>query len=104
MAGYEFWIDVSDRQPFSHKPIVYPDKARRFLCDHLASLERLGVVRRVDTLREPPPTFTCNVVLVPEGQTGQAFRACSNVVDVNHRSRRRVYPIGDCQQALDRIG
>ncbi len=30
----------------------------------MASLERMGVVRKVNTLREQPPTFTCSVVLV----------------------------------------
>ncbi len=41
-----------------------------WLKEYMQSLERLGVVRKVDTLREEPPVFTCSVVLVEQGQSG----------------------------------
>jgi hypothetical protein len=62
----------------------------------MQSLERLGVVRKVDTLKEAPPTFTCSVVLVAQGQSGQDFRACVNVPDVNHRTDPPVHPLPTC--------
>lgn len=70
LRDYEFKIPVHDPTPFCHKPIYYPPHARRWLRDYMDSLCRLGVVRKVDTLREKVPTFTCSVVLVAQGQSG----------------------------------
>ena len=67
MDQFQFHIDVADKRPFCHKPIAYPPKAREWLLNYMQSLERLGIVRKVNTLVEPAPTFTCSVVLVPEG-------------------------------------
>ena len=67
----------------------------------MEKLERLGVVRRVDTTREPPPRFTCSVVLVPKGDE---FRACANVPDVNHRTSPPVHPLPTCQDIIDDVG
>jgi hypothetical protein len=52
VRDFEFKIPVRDPTPFCHKPIYYPPKARRWLKDYMDSLTRLGVVRKVDTLRE----------------------------------------------------
>jgi hypothetical protein len=49
---FEFKIPVRDPTPFCHKPIYYPPKARLWLKNYMESLERLGVVRKVDTLRQ----------------------------------------------------
>jgi hypothetical protein len=65
-----FKLDVHDPKPFCHKPISYPPKARAWLNDHLKGLERMGIVRRVNMLRDCMPTFTSSVVLVPQGQSG----------------------------------
>lgn len=70
----------------------------------MQQLERLGVVERVDTLKDPPPKFTCSVVLVAQGQTGQDFRACANVPDVNHRTIPPVHPLPHCQEMVDDVG
>ncbi len=83
---YSFNIPVRDDTSFCHKPIYCPPKAREWLLEYMQSLESLGVVRKVDTLRENPPTFTCFVVLVAQGQSGQDFRACANVPDVNYHT------------------
>jgi hypothetical protein len=47
-----FKLDVHDPKPFCHKPISYPPKARAWLNDHLRGLERMGIVRRVNMLRD----------------------------------------------------
>ena len=67
----------------------------------MEKLERLKVVRRVDTTKEAPPRFTCSVVLVPKGEE---FRACANVPDVNHRTSPPVHPLPNCQEILDEVG
>ena len=104
MTEFEFRIPVRDASPFCHKPIYYPPKARQWLKEYMASLQRLGVVHKVDTLREDPPTFTCSVVLVEQGQSGQDYRACANVPDVNHRTDPPVHPLPTCQDVIDAIG
>ena len=95
---------MRDKTPFCHKPIYYPPKARKWLKEYMQSLERLGVVRKADTLREQPPVFTCSVVLVEQGQSGQDYRACANVPDVNHRTDPPVHPLPTCQDVIDAIG
>ena len=102
--AFEFKIPMGDKTPFCHKPIYYPPKARKWLKEYMASLERMGVVRKVDTLREKPPTFTCSVLLVAQGQSGQDFRACANVPDVNHRTNPPVHPLPTCQDVIDEVG
>ena len=67
MKGHHFRIKVSDPTPFAHKPISYPPGARQWLKEHMASLERLGVATKLNMLVDDMPTFTCSVVLVPEG-------------------------------------
>jgi hypothetical protein len=61
----KFKVDVFNSKPFCHKPISYPPKARKWINEHLAGLERLGIVKKVNMLTDTMPTFTCSVVLVP---------------------------------------
>ncbi len=44
------------------------------------------------------------MVLVEQGQSGQDYRACANVPDVNHRTDPPVHPLPTCQDVIDAIG
>lgn len=45
-----------------------------------------------------------SLVLVPEGQTGQAFRICQNLIPVNKRTPELHRAIQDCRRVLARMG
>jgi Reverse transcriptase (RNA-dependent DNA polymerase) len=52
---------------------------------------------------EVPPMETA-LVLVPEGQTGQAFRICQNLIPLNKRTAELQLPCGDTRRILTRMG
>ena len=47
---------------------------------------------------EPVSGVKCasSVVLVGQGQSGQDYRLCANVTDLNARTQLQKYPIADC--------
>ena len=59
-----------------------------------------GVVRKLQ-VGEPEPLFVSNIVLVRGAQSGQDYRACANLVEVNARTRPPAHPIPDCRQVID---
>ena len=93
MGFATFKLDVHNPKPFCHKPISYPPKARAWLNEHLAGLTRMGIIRPLNMLSDTMPTFTSSVVLVPQGQSGQDYRMCVNLPDVNRRTRPPVHPL-----------
>lgn len=57
---------------------------------HLAELEEQGVIERVTSAK-----FASNIVLVDEGQSGKAYRLCTNFIDLNARTKPPFYPLPD---------
>jgi Reverse transcriptase (RNA-dependent DNA polymerase) len=51
---------------------------------------------------EPAPMVTA-LVLVPEGQTGQDYRICQNLIPVNKRTPELQQPCGDTRRVLQRM-
>ena len=47
-------------------------------------------------LRSEELTFVVSLVLVPAGQSGQEYRACMNLPEVNARTKDSPYPLPDC--------
>ena len=52
----------------------------------------------------PEPVVACNVVLVKQGQSGQDYRACANMIPLNQRTVDTVYPLPDCMAGLEPLG
>ena len=100
----KFVINVRDQRPFQQRPIQYPAPACAWLDKYTSKQCELGVMRRVVQGVDPDPTFTCSVVLVPKGQSGQEYRMCANVTEVNARTILPVYNIPDMQTVVDGLG
>jgi hypothetical protein len=54
------------------------------------------VIERVATAK-----FASNIVLVDDGQSGQAYRLCTNFIDLNARTRAPFYPLPDPMAVRD---
>lgn len=61
---------MEDPSPLREKPIQYSKVEREWIELHMAELETLGVVRRVNP-GDPEPEFAVGAVLVKDGQSQQ---------------------------------
>ena len=63
----------------------------------------MGVFRRIHRRVEPDPTFVCNTVLVPKGQSQQQFRFCGNYVEANTMIWKPAAPVPDTHAIIDAL-
>ena len=63
---HPFHFEVLDPTPLAQKPLHYPAKGGEWLSQKFARDCKIGRLRHVRRGREPDPTFTSNVVLVPK--------------------------------------
>ena len=62
----------------------------------------MGVYRPVRP-SEPDPTWIVNLILVPEGQSGQAYHACMNLPACNARTADHPAALPDSRTVLDEL-
>lgn len=70
----QYELKLQDYTPIKEKPIPYPPHVERWLDEQLDIMLETGRIEPVGPEDDAP--MVTALVLVPEGQSGQAFRIC----------------------------
>lgn len=98
---YEYSLELKDLTPFEERAIRYPPAVEDWLDGYIDDLLKTGVITPVGPLDESP--MVTGLVLVPQGQSGQPFRVCQNVIPVNKRTPEYQKVINECARVLARL-
>lgn len=102
VTAFPFTFTVADTRPLYTKAIPYPPEACSWLKQECKNLLAKGVIEEVK-LGQQEPLFTCNIVLVRAGQTGQDYCMCYNGIPVNARTCPSHRYVPDCATVLDEL-
>jgi hypothetical protein len=95
---FEYKLVLKDPTPIQEKPIIYPPHVEAWLDEQIDIMLKTGRISELGP-EEPAPMVTA-LVLVPEGQTGQDYRICQNLIPVNKRTPELQQPCGDTRRVL----
>ena len=79
VTEFLFRFEVTDPHPIREKPMPYKKEERAWIRNYINNQVELGILEAVGP-GEKEPTFVVGCVLVREGQSGQSYRLCANLV------------------------